>query len=102
MWWLWARGTVRPHIVWFGEMPLLMPEIEAALLEAGLFVAIGTSGQVYPAAGFVDLARKSGARTMEVNLEQTGASGAFHECLIGSAGKVVPELVERLLIGQNA
>lgn len=97
-----AAGDLRPHVVWFGEMPLLMPEIEAALLEADLFVAIGTSGRVYPAAGFVERARHGGARTVEVNLEESGVSGAFHECLTGKAGEVVPGFVDHLLSGQKA
>lgn len=97
-----ALGVLRPHIVWFGEMPFRMPEIEAALVEAEMFVAIGTSGLVYPAAGFVELARHGGARTVEINLEKTGASGTFHECLTGKAGEVVPGFVESLLSGQKA
>ena len=97
-----AAGALRPHIVWFGEMPLYMPEIEAALLEAEVFVAIGTSGQVYPAAGFVELARHGGARTVEINLEKTGASGTFHECLTGKAGEVLPGYVEAFLSRQKA
>jgi NAD-dependent deacetylase len=97
-----VRGGLRPQIVWFGEMPLYMPKIELALVEADLFVSIGTSGQVYPAAGFVELARHGGARTVEINLEQTGASGTFHECLTGKAGEVLPGFVEAILLGQNA
>ena len=62
-------GGMRPHVVWFGEMPLSMDVIEAGLMEADLFVAIGTSGSVYPAAGFVAEARAAGIRTCEINLE---------------------------------
>lgn len=95
-------GRLRPHVVWFGEMPLLMPQIEGALLEADLFVAIGTSGRVYPAAGFGELAGQGGARTVELNLEQSEVAGTFHECLTGKAGEVVPGFVESLLAGQKA
>jgi len=84
----------RPDIVWFGEMPYHMEQIEAALSKADLFVSIGTSGEVYPAAGFVQIARASGARTLELNLEPTG--GQFDEGRYGPASVVVPEWVESL------
>lgn len=90
-----ARGTLRPHIVWFGEMPLYMDEIGPALDGAGLFIAIGTSGTVYPAAGFVAEARAGGAVTVEVNIEETG--GAFDGGLYGPATQTVPALVDWLL-----
>jgi len=89
------RGTLRPHIVWFGEMPLQMGRIEAALARCDLFVAIGTSGAVWPAAGFVQLASQAGARTVELNLEPT--TGRFDEGLYGPATEVVPEFVAALL-----
>lgn len=91
------RGALRPNIVWFGEVPHHMPEIERHMGLAELFLSVGTSGRVYPAAGFAELARHHGARTIEVNLEKTGGSGNFHESLIGLAGEVLPDLVERIL-----
>ena len=90
-------GQVRPDIVWFGEMPYEMDRIEDALREADLFVSIGTSGAVYPAAGFVQTARYCGARTLEINLEPSLASGFFHESRIGKAGELVPRWVEEVL-----
>lgn len=90
-----AQGALRPHIVWFGEIPLHMDEIEAALGDAGLFVAIGTSGTVYPAAGFAAEARASGALTLEINMEETG--GRFDGGLYGPATQTVPALVDFLL-----
>lgn len=90
-----ARGTLRPHIVWFGEMPLFMDDIADALSDCGLFVAIGTSGAVYPAAGFVAEAKSAGAVTVEVNLEPTG--GRFDAVLQGPATVAVPALVDLLL-----
>ena len=83
-------GRLRPHIVWFGEMPLPMDRIEAALARCDLFVAIGTSGAVYPAAGFVELARSVGARTVEINLEPTQGRRRFDEGLYGPATETVP------------
>lgn len=82
-------GRLRPHVVWFGEMPLEMDRIEATLRRCDLFVAIGTSGSVYPAAGFASLARRAGARTVEINLEPTG--GPFDEGLYGPATRTVPD-----------
>jgi NAD-dependent deacetylase len=91
-------GRLRPDIVWFGEMPYRMEEIYAALEQCALFVAIGTSGQVYPAAGFVAAVRAAGsARTIEINLEDSAMSSAFAERRLGTAGLLVPELVEELL-----
>lgn len=88
-------ATLRPHIVWFGEMPLFMERIYQALSQCDLFIAIGTSGQVYPAAGFVSEAKHSGAFTVEMNLEAT--STVFDEGIYGSASTTVPALVEMLL-----
>ena len=88
-------GNLRPHIVWFGEMPLAMATIEAALARCDLFVAIGTSGNVYPAAGFHHLARQAGAHTVELNLEQTGSR--FDEHRYGVASQTVPEFLASLL-----
>lgn len=90
-----SRGTLRPHIVWFGEMPLFMDAIGDALADAGLFIAIGTSGTVYPAAGFAAEARAAGAIILEINMEETG--GRFDGGLYGPATQTVPALVDFLL-----
>jgi len=90
-------GQVRPDIVWFGEMPYEMDRIEDALREADLFVSIGTSGAVYPAAGFVQTARYCGAHCLEMNLEPSQGSVFFHESRMGSAGDLVPAWVDDLL-----
>ncbi len=91
-------GTLRPHVVWFGEMPLEMPRIMEALGRSDLFLAVGTSGHVYPAAGFVAEARWRGrTRTVELNLEPTEVSYLFDERLEGPATVVVPAYVDRLL-----
>ena len=90
-------GRVRPNIVWFGEMPYEMERIDAALARADLFVSIGTSGAVYPAAGFVLTARYHGARTLELNLEPSHGSVFFDESRVGPAGLLVPEWVEEAL-----
>ncbi len=89
--------AMRPDIVFFSEMPYRMDEIYAALRECDLFVSIGTSGAVYPAAGFVETARSVGARTLEMNLEPSLGSTMFHESRLGPAGVLVPEWVEDLL-----
>jgi NAD-dependent deacetylase len=78
-------------------MPYRMDEIYAALREADLFVSIGTSGAVYPAAGFVQTARYCGARTLEMNLEPSMGSMFFNESRVGPAGKLVPEWVDEVL-----
>ena len=85
-----ATGSLRPHVVWFGEIPLHMDEIAAALAQADLFVAIGTSGSVYPAAGFVSDARALGVRTCELNLEPSDNAWAFDDRHYGAASEVVP------------
>lgn len=90
-------GGVRPDIVWFGEMPYQMDKIYARLADADLFIAIGTSGHVYPAAGFVAEAIRHGAHTVEFNLEPSKVSSAFHETILGPAGTTLPSFVERLL-----
>ncbi|HEX8481297.1 MAG TPA: NAD-dependent deacylase [Allosphingosinicella sp.] len=92
-------GALRPDIVWFGEMPYEMERIDRALLDADLFVSIGTSGAVYPAAGFVQTARYAGARTLELNLEPSLGSVYFEETRTGPAGILVPEWVEEVLSG---
>ena len=84
-----------PNIVWFGEMPLHLDEIHEVLERCGLFLAIGTSGQVYPAAGFSAEARRAGAMVLEINLEPTG--GRFDGGLYGPATRTVPALVDLLL-----
>lgn len=91
--------SLRPDVVWFGEMPYRMGEIYAALREADLFVSIGTSGAVYPAAGFVQNAVELGARTLELNLERSQGSRHFHESRLGLASEVVPAWVDDLLGG---
>jgi NAD-dependent deacetylase len=92
-----AAGRLRPDIVWFGEMPYAMERIDRALMDADLFVSIGTSGAVYPAAGFVQTARYAGAQTLELNLEPSLGSFHFHESRIGRASALVPEWVEEVL-----
>ena len=89
--------SLRPDVVWFGEMPYEMDRIYAALRAADLFVSIGTSGAVYPAAGFVRDARELGAQTLELNLERSEGSHWFHESRQGRAGELVPAWVEELL-----
>lgn len=84
-----AAGRMRPDVVWFGEMPMRMREIEAALEKANLFVSIGTSGNVYPAAGFVELAHDAGAHTVELNLEPSLGASYFDEGFYGPASEIV-------------
>jgi NAD-dependent deacetylase len=90
-------GQVRPDIVWFGEMPYEMERIDEALRTADLFVSIGTSGAVYPAAGFVQSARYSGAHCVEMNLEPSQGSYFFDESRMGRARDLVPAWVEEIL-----
>jgi len=90
-------GTLRPDIVWFGEMPYAMDRIDDALRACDLFVSIGTSGAVYPAAGFVQTARYVGARTLEMNLEPSLGSVWFDEVRTGPASALVPAWVEEML-----
>jgi NAD-dependent deacetylase len=92
-----AAGRLRPHVVWFGEMPLEMDRIDEELRACDLFVAIGTSGSVYPAAGFGRQARAAGARTCELNLEPSDTAAHFDEVVCGPAGQVVPAWVEKIL-----
>ena len=89
-----TKGRLRPHIVWFGEMPLGMEEISLALRSCDLFISIGTSGNVYPAAGFVQEANHYAAHTVEVNLEPTQQQSQFKEQIYGKAGEVLPEYVK--------
>ncbi|MEO1225254.1 MAG: NAD-dependent deacylase [Pseudomonadota bacterium] len=92
-------GGLRPDVVWFGEMPREMDRIGAAIDDCALFVSIGTSGTVYPAAGFVHEARHNGraAHCVELNLEETDTSPMFHDSRNGQATELVPALVETLL-----
>jgi NAD-dependent deacetylase len=90
--------TLRPHVVWFGEMPLELDAIYTALARCDLFMAIGTSGQVYPAAGFVEeVCRYGRARTVELNLEPSAVNSLFAEHRRGPASETVPRFVEELL-----
>ena len=90
-------AALRPHVVWFGEMPLGMDEIYSALADADIFIAIGTSGHVYPAAGFVHEARLHGAHTVELNLEPSQVGSEFAEKHYGLASEVVPAFIDKLL-----
>lgn len=96
-------GRLRPHIVWFGEMPLHMELIHHALQGCDLFISIGTSGNVYPAAGFVHEVRMYGrGRAVELNMEPSSGHSLFHEKIYGPATKTVPEFVRNLLaVGAN-
>lgn len=94
--WCMTAGRVRPHIVWFGEMPFHMDEIHLRLARCDLFVSIGTSGNVYPAAGFVELAQQAGATTVELNLEPSEGASLFAERIYGPATAIVPEFFARL------
>lgn len=89
--------ALRPDIVFFGEMPYAMHVIERAMAGVDLFVSIGTSGAVYPAAGFVHSANRMGAATLEINLDASAGSSVFDESRLGPAGTLVPEWVEQLL-----
>ncbi len=94
-----GEHATRPDIVWFGEMPYDMDLIEQHITSADLFASIGTSGQVFPAAGFVMQANAADARTVELNLEPSELSGMFDERHEGLASEVVPAWVNRLLAG---
>ncbi len=89
-------GNLRPNIVWFGEMPLFMDDIYQALAECDLFVAIGTSGKVYPAAGFIEVARQAGADGLEINMEKSLVANAFTDGVYGPATQCVPQWVQSL------
>lgn len=94
-------GHLRPDIVWFGEMPYHINEIEQALHKADIFISIGTSGTVYPAAGFVSLAHAAGAKCFELNLTcNTASLGIFDQAINGPASRTVPELVDKLILGE--
>ncbi len=87
---------LRPHIVWFGEVPFYMDVIDQAISQADLFIAIGTSGHVYPAAGFVNVANSYNVTSLQINLEHAQNSKAFDHSLIGLASVKVTELIENL------
>jgi NAD-dependent deacetylase len=98
-----ALGTLRPNVVWFGEMPLGLDAIDDAVRACGLFVSIGTSGNVYPAAGYVQQVRMIGrARTVELNLEPSEGATLFEEAVYGPASEIVPAFVDDLLAGLGA
>ena len=92
-----AGGGMRPDVVWFGEMPLHMERIETALAACDVFVSIGTSGDVYPAAGFVDFALGFGAKTVELNLEPSSNAHKFTDATYGLASQIVPEWVQFIM-----
>jgi NAD-dependent deacetylase len=92
-----GSGRVRPHIVWFGEMPFEIDRISTELLNADLFVAIGTSGAVYPAAGFVAQAHMVGVKTLELNLAPSDVADLFDEARYGPASVIVPQWVDEVL-----
>ncbi|MCB1397008.1 MAG: NAD-dependent deacylase [Rhodobacteraceae bacterium] len=92
-----SAPRTRPDVVWFGEIPYHMPEIERVLVRARIFAAIGTSGNVWPAAGFAATARRRGARCVEMNLAPSEVSEAFHDHRYGPATEVVPAWVAEIL-----
>ena len=93
------EGQLRPHVVWFGEMPLRLDAIYQVLAECKLFLSIGTSGTVEPAASFVEEARRAGAHTVELNLEPSQSANLFVERIYGPASQIVPEFVAKLISG---
>lgn len=92
-----GEAALRPDVVWFGEVPYRLAEIDSALAAAGLFVSVGTSGAVYPAAGFVRAAAAYGASTLELNLEPSAGTASFDEARHGPAGLLVPAWVDEIL-----
>jgi NAD-dependent deacetylase len=92
-------GAMRPDVVWFGEMPYQIERIGELLSRSDLFLSIGTSGNVYPAAGFVAIAREAGAHTVELNLEPSAGATLFAEAIYDPATEIVPAFVDRLLNG---
>lgn len=92
-----SGGALRPHIVWFGEVPFYMDEIYKTVGEADIFISIGTSGNVYPAAGLVQIAKEFGVKTLEFNLDESQNSSAFDESYRGKAGETIPAWVEQML-----
>ncbi len=94
-------NVLRPHVVWFGEMPLDMDLIYSSLSDCDIFISIGTSGNVYPASGFVEEASLAGARTIEINLEPSIGASSFEEKIYGKATEVLPKFVAELLLKQS-
>lgn len=92
-----AAPRTRPDVVWFGEIPYHMDTIELALSTCRFFAAIGTSGSVWPAAGFASAARRNGAHCVELNLEPSEVSRVFHERRYGPATQIVPDWVETVI-----
>lgn len=92
-----AAGGMRPHVVWFGEIPLEMDRIETAIAACDVFISIGTSGDVYPASGFVALARRFGAHTVELNLEPSTNADLFGDAIYGLASEIVPRWVQKFI-----
>ena len=90
-----CEGRMRPHIVWFGEEPMQLVEIQEALLQCDVFIAIGTSGHVHPANLFLHTARRLGAHTIGINLDPPEDVAFFDEFFQGRAGEILPLLVER-------
>lgn len=98
-----ARSAcMRPDVVWFGEMPYQMETIAARLAECDLFISIGTSGNVYPAAGFAEIASEAGAHTVELNLEPSSGARNFAKAIYGRATEIVPAFVDKLLRNATA
>ncbi|WP_324653525.1 NAD-dependent deacylase [Georgenia sp. H159] len=97
-----GERALRPDVVWFGEVPYELERIDRAVTACDLFVSVGTSGSVYPAAGYVALAASSGARTLELNLEPSEVSRFFDEVRTGPAAQLVPQWVEQLVPGLRA
>ena len=96
-----GEPQTRPDVVWFGEMPYYMDDIQTALARCDLFVSIGTSGNVYPAANFVQEARFAGAQTLELNLEASAGASMFHDVRNGPASELVPAWVAEMLQGRT-
>jgi NAD-dependent protein deacetylase/lipoamidase len=94
------EGQLRPHVVWFGDMPLGLDTVYQVLTRCKVFLSIGTSGSIEPAASFVEEARRAGARTVELNLEPSQSASLFVERIYGPSTRIVPEFVARLLGGQ--
>jgi NAD-dependent deacetylase len=94
-------GTLRPDIVLFSERPYFLEEIDEALERCRMFVSIGTSGSVYPAAGFAGRACQCGAHALELNLEPSAGASVFHEGRYGRAGEIVPAWVDEALAGNG-
>ncbi len=92
-----VAGTLRPHVVWFGEMPFHLDEVYEALADCGTFISIGTSGNVYPAAGFVAESRRYGAHTVELNLEPSVGGSLFADSDYGPAAEIVPAYIDEIL-----